>query len=157
KNMILRMRRLHTLNRVDRITPRLALLEPRRRKMRISGASQLHHPIAIRPQCALDALFMRRVPVGNHQHSIERKSPHGFASHGEVRVMDRVKRTAENRESQRHQGSRLIRMFRKYTFIAGPRWSCNASTPLNLLVSFNSAVTWPFTLSVMLSPLARIS
>jgi hypothetical protein len=113
ENPVARIRCFDPLDCIDRIAARLPFLEPRRRQMRISRTGQFHHAIAIRPGCALDALLVRRVPVGDHQHTIQSKSAHRLARHLEVRRMNRVEGAAEDGQALRHQGSRLIRMLRK--------------------------------------------
>ncbi len=95
-----RERSTHFLDSVDGIASSALGFEARRLQNRVSSAGQFDHPVAVFVWRESNARLMRRNGGGHQEHAIQGEAPRGFASHGQMREMDRIEGTAEEGESQ---------------------------------------------------------
>ena len=104
-------RGLHSLDRVDRITLRVAFFLARSFEPWIRRARELHHAIAI--FIRRGGFLMRRMTGRNEQHAIQRIAIRGQPRHRQMGRVNRIERASENRRL--HRRLHLHRHRRRHT------------------------------------------
>src|SRR5262249_54218760 len=79
--------------------------QARRHKSRLARAGEFHHLVAM--FVVGSGFLVRRIRRGHEQHTVERKSFGGLARHHEMRAVNGIERTSQDRDS--HLKPRLLK------------------------------------------------
>jgi hypothetical protein len=88
----------HAFDGVDRVTGALGFLQPRRMESRVAGAGQFHHPLAMLVRRGAAGGFVRRLAGRDKPHRIQLELFGRFSGHDEMSAMDRIERSAVERQ-----------------------------------------------------------